>query len=175
MGAVCGYRKKRVLRAVMRVDLNPVRAGISDTLADSKHTSVQRRLQAREKGSTQSSISLLNRPLKPVAGIDADGLLELTESSYIELVQWTGEQERPDKRGSLKPTTNKPLAAPAAVRQLSNHPDAWFRQVQGTESIYYRAIGSAEALMAKAEALGQAWMKGVASDVAKAILRQQPT
>jgi hypothetical protein len=31
-------------------------------------------------------------------------------------------------------------------------------QVQGTESVYYRAIGSAEALMAKAEALGQVWI-----------------
>jgi len=34
---------------------------------------------------------------------------------------------------------------------------------------------SAEALMAKAQALGQAWMKGVASEVAKAILHQRPT
>ncbi len=86
-----------------------------------------------------------------------------------------GEQARSDKRGKLKPVTEKPRAAPAAIWQVSNHPDAWLRQVQGTESIYYRAIGSAEALMEKAEALEQAWMKGVASDVAKLILRQRPT
>jgi len=34
---------------------------------------------------------------------------------------------------------------------------------QGTESHYYRAIGSTEALMAKAADLGQRWMKGVSS------------
>ena len=62
-----------------------------------------------------------------------------------------------------------------AIWQASNHADAWLRQVQGTESLYYRAIGSAEALMEKAEALGQAWMKGVASEVAQVILRQRPT
>jgi hypothetical protein len=47
--------------------------------------------------------------------------------------------------------------------------------VQGAESVYYRAVGSAEALMAKAESLGQAWMNGVASDVARKILRERPT
>lgn len=39
-------RKKRVLCAVMRVDLNPVRAGISETLRDSEHTSVRHRLES---------------------------------------------------------------------------------------------------------------------------------
>jgi len=166
-----------VLSCMAYVDLNPVRAAMSDTLADSKHTSVQRRLQERKDSpsSVKPIRSLLDRPLKPVAGLDADGLLELTESSYIELVQWTGEQARLDKRGKLKPVAQKPRAAPAAIWQVSNHPDAWLRQVQGTESLYYRAIGSAEALMEKAEALGQAWMKGVASEVARVILRQRPT
>jgi hypothetical protein len=161
----------------MRVDLNPVRAAMSDTLAGSNYTSVQRRLRERENASklVKSTKSLLSRPLKPVAGLDAKGLLDLTESSYIDLVQWTGEQARSDKRGKLKPVTEKPRAAPSAIWQVSNHPDAWLRQVRGTESIYYRAIGSAEALMAKAEALGQAWMKDVASDIAKVILRQRPT
>ena len=35
---------------------------------------------------------MLERNLKPVAGLDADALLGMTETSYIELVQWTGEQ-----------------------------------------------------------------------------------
>ncbi|MCH8478924.1 MAG: hypothetical protein LAT56_13420, partial [Wenzhouxiangella sp.] len=50
-----------------------------------------------------------------------------------------------------------------SIWDVAEHREAWICQVQGTESIYYRAIGSAEALMAKAEALGQVWMKGVAS------------
>ncbi|TVQ41063.1 MAG: hypothetical protein EA370_02730 [Wenzhouxiangella sp.] len=31
--------------------------------------------------------SLLDRPLRPVAGLDADALLGMTEASHIELVQ----------------------------------------------------------------------------------------
>ncbi|TVQ35087.1 MAG: hypothetical protein EA370_09740 [Wenzhouxiangella sp.] len=65
----------------------------------------------------------------------------------------------------------------AAIWEVADHDKAWVRQVQGTEGFYYRAIGSAEALMAKAESLslGQVWMKGVASEVAKTILRERPT
>ncbi len=44
---------------------------------------------------------------------------------------------------------------------LARNPKQWMRRVQGTESHYYRAIGSAEALMAKAADLGQRWMKGI--------------
>jgi len=175
--AVCGHRTKRVRRAVMRVDLNPARAAICDTLVDSDHTSIQRRLRERERLMVKSkpSRSLLDRPLKPMAGLDADALLDMSESSYIELVQWTGEQARSDKRGKLKPPAEGQRAAPAVIWRVARNPKEWIGQVQGTESLFYRAIGSAESLMIKAEELGQAWMKGVASEVAKKILREQPT
>ena len=163
-------RKKRVLCAAMRVDLNPARAAMCNTLAESDHTTIQRRLREREQVTKRrlAGKNLLDRPLKPVAGLDADALLDMTESSYIELVQWTGEQARPDKRGRLKPLTDDKRATPADIWQIANHPKEWLRQVQGTESVYYRAIGSAEAL-------GHAWMKGVASEVAKKFLRERPT
>jgi len=77
-----------------------------------------------------------------------------------EIVQWTGEQIRPDKRGKLRPIAAE-QHPPAEITRLSRNPKAWIRQVQDTESIHYRAIGSAEALVAKAAALGQTWMKGV--------------
>ena len=159
------------------VDLNPARAAMCDTLDESDHTTIQRRLREREQLTKRrlAGKNLLKRPLKPVAGLDADALLDMTESSYIALVQWTGEQPRSDKRGNLKPLTEQPTAAPADIWQVASHPRVWLCQVQGTESHYYRAIGSAEALMAKAKALGQAWMKGVASEVTKKFLRERPT
>ncbi len=166
-----------VLSCMAYVDLNPARAAMCDTLAESDHTTIQRRLREREglMNKLKSGSSILNRPLKPVAGLDADAVLNLSETSYIELVQWTGEQARSDKRGKLKPLTEGKRAAPAEIWQIASHPKQSVRQVQGTESIYYRAIGSAEALMAKAEELGQVWMKGVAAEIAQKILRERPT
>ena len=64
---------------------------------------------------------------------------------------------------------------PRAAWPVASHPKLWLRQVQDTVSLYYRAIGSAEVLMAKAEPIGQAWMKGVAGEVARKILRERPT
>ena len=166
-----------VLSCMAYVDLNPARAAMCDTLAESDHTTIQRRLREREGliKKLRRGHSVLDRPLKPVAGLDVDALLNLSETSYIELVQWTGEQARSDKRGKLKPLSDGKRAAPADIWQIVSHPREWVRQVHGTESLYYRAIGSAEALMAKAEELGQVWMKGVAGEVARKILRERPT
>jgi len=108
-----------------------------------------------------------------VAGLDAGALLDMTESSYIELVQWTGEQLHPMKRGKLIPRSDLGEKPPKVVLKLSNHSDRWLRQVRGTESKYYRAIGSAEALMAKAAELGQRWMQGVSGERAWMIIRSQ--
>jgi hypothetical protein len=166
-----------VLSCMAYVDLNPARAAMCDTLIESDHTTIQRRLRERQGliGKITSKRSTLDRPLKPVAGLDADALMCMSESSYIELVQWTGEQARWDKRGKLKPLTEVKRAAPADIQQIADHPEQWLRQVQGTESFYYRAIGSAEALMAKAAEIGQVWMKGVASEVAIKLLKERPT
>ncbi|MEN1728085.1 MAG: hypothetical protein AAGJ52_06560 [Pseudomonadota bacterium] len=154
-----------VVSAMAYVDLNPARAKMAETLEDSDHTSIKVRLKQRSK--------LDQKALKPIAGIDADALLQMTESSYIELVQWTGEQVHPHKRGRLRKAPESPGTIPEALWSVSNHPKRWLRQVQGTESRYFRAIGSAEALMAKAEALGQRWMKGVCGERAMLLLRSQ--
>jgi REP element-mobilizing transposase RayT len=164
--------EQAVLSCMAYVDLNPVRAGICDTLRGSEYTSVRNRLE-----STPSSLrnALGRKPqkqvLRPVAGLDVDTLSELTESSYIDLVRWTGLQAHPDKRGKLSASQEAP---PEGLWCVANHPREWLRRVQGTESAYYRAIGSAEALMLKAADLGQRWMKGVSREFALKKLREQP-
>jgi len=165
--------QQAVLTAMAYVDLNPVRAAMSESLEESDHTSVQCRLKERSE-SGWSSAKLLGRALKPVAGLDAVALLGMTEASYIDLVQWTGEQAHPMKRGKLQksegPAADRP---PEILWSLVKHPSQWTRQVQGTERQYYRAIGSAEALMAKAADIGQRWMKGVSGERAWQILKSQ--
>ena len=52
-----------------------------------------------------------------------NGLLEMTESSYIDVVQWTGEQVRSDKRGALKPLSENSRTAPADIRKAGQSPE----------------------------------------------------
>ncbi len=179
--------ERAVLSCMAYVDLNPVRAGMCDRIADCEHTSIRRRLavDTGEQDNCSSDRASPGRPLKPVAGLTVDDLLGLTEASYIELVQWTGEQAWPGKRGRL-PTAADPVpdavlatARPAGSDSHSDQPTirtcsrAWLRQVKGTESLYYRAIGSAEAMITKATDMGQRWLKGVSRARISSLTRRQ--
>ena len=116
----------------------------------------------RLRGAQSLGRSSQDQALRPVAGLDVDTLSDMTESSYIELVRWTGLQAHPEKRGKFFAAEEAP---PEGLWNVANHPREWIRRVQGSESRYYRAIGSAEALILKAADLGQRWMKGVSGDL----------
>jgi len=132
-------------------------------LEESDHTSIKSTLESR-KSVLRKKSKLGKAGLKPMTGLDAAALLDMTESSYIDLVEWTGEQLQPMKRGKLIRRSELREKPPEVVLKLSNHSDRWLRQVRGTESKYYRATGSAEALMAKAAELGQRWIQRVSGE-----------
>jgi len=76
----------------MRVDLNPARAGISDSLRESAHTSLQHRHKSPRIASGRAlGRAAQDQVLKPVEGL-VDSLSDCSEPSYIELVRWTGLQ-----------------------------------------------------------------------------------
>ncbi|MBK9670369.1 MAG: transposase [Thermomonas sp.] len=60
--------ERALLAAMAYVDLNPIRAGMADALADADHTSIQRRLADIQ------SPQDLDRPLRPLAGTAAPGI-----------------------------------------------------------------------------------------------------
>lgn len=128
------------------VDLNPVRASVANDLADSEHTSVKRRI-----GTSKGDAS---EPLRPVSASVPEPALSVSELDYLALVDWTGRQVRPDKRGVVADST------PSVLRRLGVDSASWRYQVLGIESHYWRAIGTADALMQKAADMGQAWLKG---------------
>ena len=141
-------------------------------LRDSEPASVRHRLESTGSG-VGNALGHHSRgqALKQVAGMDADVLAELTEDSYINLVRLTGLQAYSQKRGKLSPQEDTP---PEGLWSVANHPKEWVRHVQGTNSRYYRAIGSAETLTLKAADLCQGWMKGVSGEFALKKLREQP-
>jgi hypothetical protein len=81
------------------VDLNPIRAGMSESLAESEFTSIQERLagyQARKRvNDTESWL----KPLVQEQQLPSSATLPIQEFSYFDLVDWTGRAIRGDKRG----------------------------------------------------------------------------
>ena len=78
----------------------------------------------------------------------------MSQADYLELVDHTGRQIHPGKRGAI-------TGPPAALARIGYTPERWRRQVLAVGSDYYRAIGTAEALVDKAAEIGQKWLRGV--------------
>lgn len=74
---------------------------------------------------------------------------------YVGLVEWTGKQLRPGKRGALAHN------APSALAKLDANSERWASRVKGIGSGYWRLVGNAEDLAEAARRLGQAWLKGM--------------
>ena len=99
-------------------------------------------------------MSSFYQPSRPIVGLCVFRL-PMTEAQYIQLVDYTGRQIRPDKRGAIA------ASQPPALRRLGLDPAHWTGQVKGIGSAYWRIVGSVEAMVEKAKAIDQDWMKGI--------------
>jgi REP element-mobilizing transposase RayT len=143
---------KAIASAMVYVDLNPIRAKMADALASSAYTSIQARLKAAAE--QMGEANLREQLLRPIAGVAGPGPIPITLADYIELVDWSGRQLHPTKRGRIEP------GQPPALQRIGLSPRAWKHQVLGTESLYHRAIGEAADLIAYARQVGQQCLLG---------------
>ena len=98
---------------------------------------------------------LATQALTPLAGIISANFPRITTADYIALVDWTGRQLHPGKRGKI--ATDEP----PALRKLGLDAAHWTMKVQGIGSGYWRAVGTVEELMQKAKHIGQKRLWGV--------------
>lgn len=141
--------ERALLAAMTYVDLNPIRAGIAKTLQGSRHTAVKRRIDE-----SKHDRSLLCRHLRPVAG-SIEGGISITTADYLGLLEWTGRQLAPGKKGRIA------ADSPSILHKLEHRPDRWAMRVNSVGSGYWRVIGEASDLIEVAQRLGQEWMKGI--------------
>lgn len=135
--------------AMVYVDLNPIRAGIAESVRDSDHASVKQRLVKLETNPESA-----DQVLRPIAGV-GQCVLAVTTAQYIELVDWSGRRMYPGKRGKIEAGTPRALARLCAPR------DRWEREVKGVGEGYWRVVGTVQELIDKAKELGQQWFKGL--------------
>ena len=141
--------ERALLAAMTYVDLNPVRAGIVERLHDTTHTGATARLSQASQ-----TPEALSRPLGPILGVPRPALA-MSTADYLHLLDWTGRALAPGKKGRISGD------APAALRRFESDPARWTTRVRGIGSGYWRVVGSAEALIALAERIGQQWLKGL--------------
>lgn len=146
-----------VLGAMVYVDLNPIRAGTATTPEGSHHTSVRRRARSKRTHFQQ---------LLPMASSVRPQIPAMTTGQYLALVDWTGRSLHAGKTGSI-PTHIAPI-----LQRLNLRSRQWLVQVPATESRYWRAIGTTDALIERASVAGLKWLQGIGTARALKRLRE---
>ncbi len=142
--------EKSILAAMTYVDLNPLRADIAKGVSTSNNTSVHMRHEQIRKNEAVAS-----QTLAPLAGVKSANVPPMTEADYIDLVDFTGRELHPSKRGVIKPDE------PPALRKLGLDKDHWTMKVKGVGSSYWRVVGNLEELLEKAKELKQRTLFGI--------------
>ena len=162
-----------ILACSVYVDLNPIRAGLADRPETSKFTGAYERIahQQETPGAAdvpwmapvpvaKAGLSEAPSPESPAAAAPARrvsnrGFLPMTLEDYLSLLDWTGRQSRPDKRGSI-PDHLAPILSRLNIRASS-----WLETVSNYGRWFRRAAGRSDHLLARAHEAGRRWFHGV--------------
>ena len=138
------------------VDLNPIRAGICESLESSDFTSIQER-QSQFKKDIKPDCSPWLKPLRNEKELPTKASLPLLATSYFALVDWTGRAVRDDKKGAI-PEHIQPI-----LQRLGVNQDNWVNNTQHFGSRFRRAIGRISQIRKLAFRTHQHWINGFSS------------
>jgi REP element-mobilizing transposase RayT len=142
------------------VDLNPIRAGMAETPEQSDHTSIQQRLLAACKVSSDTSDIIQPAQLMPFVGNPRRKMpkgLAFRLQDYLELVDWTGRQLRDGKRGVI------PSDLPPLLQRLHIEPEAWLKLSRQFEGDFKTWVGSPSQVEQVCRKHGLCWAQGISS------------
>lgn len=152
---------KALLTCMVYVDLNPIRAGISDSLDSSDFTSVQERLFALAKKTSQciDENEIAQPPsLVPFSATETNNIhsiIPIPLRSYLELADITGRAIRTDKPGYI-PENIMPI-----LQQLDIDPFRFIKIVKNYKNFFKSVSGSIVQLRKFNQFFGKKWSKGL--------------
>ncbi len=150
--------EKALINTMVYIDLNPIRAKIAETPESSEYTSIAERIAERNVASDVTcAFHGKLMPFLDGKGIANEPHIPIHLADYIELVDWTGRQIRPDKRGAISEN------APPILARLGIEQGNWLRNCQKLEEDFRQVIGPAAAIEKFCQAIGQKWLQGIHS------------
>jgi len=141
------------------VDLNPIRAQMTDSPEDSDYTSIKERIDTAQT-EPETAEPAQPKPLFPFVGYprqDMPAGLPFRLQDYLELVDWTGRQIRPDKRGSIDQQT------PPILERLNIDAEHWVYNTQHFESQFKGIVGTVLSIKTQCRRLGYQRTPGLAA------------
>ncbi|MDT8954716.1 transposase [Aeromonas caviae] len=159
--------EKALLSCMAYVDLNPVRAGMAQSIEESEFTSIYERIHsvACQQDEGKGEIDLL--PRKGLAGFlghERKGQpcfgIEFSLLDYLALVEAFGKVIRPNKRGYIPPCDN------TILERLNMNAEEWLKLSESFGGKFRCAVGSTKELESYAQHTKRAWVSGKASMIA---------
>jgi REP element-mobilizing transposase RayT len=150
--------EKALAACAAYVDLNPIRAGLAESLSDSAHTSIKRRCEQAEQAKQPNHKNQQASGLLPFVGNPRAHMpngLPFRLNDYLALVDWTGRMLRNDKRGSI------PEDVPPILVQLHIDPKHWCYLSQHFDSEFKSLVDTAYHVKAARKQFGQQWAHGI--------------
>lgn len=139
------------------VDLNPIRAGMSESLEKSEFTSIQERLADYQMGTKAKHAETWLKPLLQEQQPASSATLPMQEISYFDLVDWTGRAIRDDKRGAI------PMHVQPILQKLGVNEANWVNNTQHFGSRFHRALGRVNQIRQLADRMDRKWINGFSS------------
>ncbi|MEL0629423.1 hypothetical protein [Psychromonas aquatilis] len=148
--------EEALLTCMAYVDLNPIRAKMSESVESSEYTSVYERIHGiAHTGEKSDRYYFTKKPL--FAFLDKEHEVNqhgipFSFIDYLELVDWSGRILREDKRGLI------PSAHPRLLNVLNLDSDTWLSLASRFGKDYQGAVGSLEELALFASHTGKKWI-----------------
>ena len=143
-----------LLSAMAYVDLNPIRAGLSQTPEQSEFTSIKQRI---DQWAGRSRSMTHKTPLLPIFGppsLSVSKAPNFALSDYLELVDSSGRTVATDKPGVI------PSNLPRLLNRISLNPSGFIAYIRHEERGFYNAVGPSAALQSAARVIGQQFFHG---------------
>ena len=159
-----------LLSCMSYVDLNPIRAGVADSLESSEYTSIQERLAQYKKQLDKKKVAAISQFEEQTATAelrsflpDSGGLKEMKRQKhipfklldYLQLLEWTGRVRRLDKRAVI------PDYVPPILVSLGVDESEWQSHIDYFGVRYFHIVGAPKAVETLAQQSNYKWLKGV--------------
>ena len=157
--------ERAVLKCMVYVDLNEIRAKIAKSPECSKFSSCYRRIKAKlareelkenPNNEVAKEESKLDNWLEPVFNTKKKyGFLNISLNEYITILDLTGREIREDKRGSISEDL-EPI-----LKRVGLKSEKWVETFLSFEKDFKRVAGSEDAIRKQAEKANKHWFQGV--------------
>ena len=139
------------------VDLNPIRAKITEKLEESNNTSIKKRLKTLKDVNPIDAQKHLDTSISAMTTQNRERMLPMNLKDYIELVEWTGKSIIHPNKASIPPHIS------SSLQRLNLQQNHWLKQIENFGQNYCHVVGPIEQIKAKAKQLKLRCMKGTSA------------